>query len=306
MKIIVYGVYSKYLRRHVERFLSDEYEIIGYSDTYEVCDGLDGKRFIPIDEIVDSGCDYVVIAIDSEAGIKSVRQALISRGITEEKILAVKDFFLPENINRYMDMVGCVEAKSGEYDNAILGLSYSYRGIIEERMNQKTINFSMLSTDFYYNRLLFIDSIERGVISGIRNVYFFMPYYYFDHDLSKSVRPIIRGRMMAYYRLGDFHNAAENPLTVGYIAMIRMFAEKTMEFYGGKNIPIQRNCPTFNSRYDDVGLKRFGQHFERTVLENKEYFRQLLSYLKSKDMRLSVIIPPFYLKKVSDDYKKKI
>lgn len=50
-KIIIYGLYSVELRRKVEHFLSDDFEIIGYSDTYLKTDILDNKKYIYIDRI---------------------------------------------------------------------------------------------------------------------------------------------------------------------------------------------------------------------------------------------------------------
>ena len=45
-RLILYGVRHVELRRNVEYFLDNSYEIVGYSDSYYTTDVLDGKRFI--------------------------------------------------------------------------------------------------------------------------------------------------------------------------------------------------------------------------------------------------------------------
>lgn len=55
-RIIVYGIWNIEIRRKIEFFISkDEYEIIGYSDTYAQYDELDGKNFFTPVELLGGG-----------------------------------------------------------------------------------------------------------------------------------------------------------------------------------------------------------------------------------------------------------
>lgn len=50
-RIILYGVGNIDLRRKIENFLGDGYEIIGYSDGIYSYDIFDGKRFFQLEEL---------------------------------------------------------------------------------------------------------------------------------------------------------------------------------------------------------------------------------------------------------------
>ena len=59
-KIVLYGVRHVELRRDIEFFLDDGYEISGYSDTYYQSDVLDGKRFIPPEQLRNEEFDFII------------------------------------------------------------------------------------------------------------------------------------------------------------------------------------------------------------------------------------------------------
>lgn len=60
-KVIVYGVKNVELRRKIEYFLGEDYVIIGYSDGIFTHDVLDGKRFIPPEELCGQEYDRNMI-----------------------------------------------------------------------------------------------------------------------------------------------------------------------------------------------------------------------------------------------------
>jgi len=305
-KVIIYGVFSIYLRRNIENFLDEDYEIIGYSDSFEKRDGVDGKNFIPPEQLRNSGADFIVLALETEKARKQVREFLLELGIQARQIIDPFVFFQPTMIYKYFDIVQYINENSGDYESVMLGLSYSYRGIIEENLKEKVFNFSVPSADLYYNSLVFRYSLEHNLIRNVKRVYLFVPYYYFDYDLSMSLRPVMMGMMMTYHQLNDWHNSGKIVETNEYAVMGHMFAKKIMKFYNVRRKSIKTNVRKFKDENLEVGLKRFGKHFEDTVEENKKVLREFLDYLKERNIELDIIVPPFYLKEIPYEYEENI
>ena len=66
-KIIVYGVKNLELRRSIEYFLDDHYEIVGYTDGHYEYDVLDNQKFFRLEELCHQEFDFIVIASSSGA-----------------------------------------------------------------------------------------------------------------------------------------------------------------------------------------------------------------------------------------------
>lgn len=60
-KVILYGVANIPLRRRIEQFPDDEYEIIGCSDTYLTVDTVDQKPFFRPEQLSKVKFDYIVL-----------------------------------------------------------------------------------------------------------------------------------------------------------------------------------------------------------------------------------------------------
>ena len=60
-KIVIYGVKNIGLRREIEAFLDDNYEIIGYSDGHYERDIWENKRFIPPGNLCHEEFDLVLL-----------------------------------------------------------------------------------------------------------------------------------------------------------------------------------------------------------------------------------------------------
>ena len=132
-KVILYGVCQVELRRDIEYFLDDGYEIIGYSDTYYTSDVLDGKRFIPPEQLPDMEFDYIILLSFKENVLTDMRSSLIDQGVLPEKIIW-PTMFLHQGKEKKMqvDLIGDIEAQYQGEEGLIFGLSYSLRGIFEK------------------------------------------------------------------------------------------------------------------------------------------------------------------------------
>ena len=86
-QIILYGVRHVELRRDIELFLDDGYEIIGYSDTWYTSDVLDGKRFIPLEQLRAVEFDYIIPLSFKEAVLADMESGLEKQGVSPEKIV---------------------------------------------------------------------------------------------------------------------------------------------------------------------------------------------------------------------------
>ena len=160
----------------------------------------------------------------------------------------------------------------------------------------------MTSADLYYNIMVLKYGIEKDLLEDIQNVYLFIPYFYFDYDLSMSFLPVSHGRMMSFYQFDDWHNSNKKEDTNEYKVLSQMFAKKMMKFYKCRRKPVRKTCPVFNEEYFSFGLKRFGQSFPDTVDENISLLRDFLKYLKQCNIRFTIVVPPFYTQNIPEDY----
>ena len=86
-RLILYGVRHVELRRNVEYFLDNSYEIVGYSDSYYTTDVLDGKRFISPEMLSHMEFDYIIPLSFKETVLSEMKTDLIGQGIPTEKIV---------------------------------------------------------------------------------------------------------------------------------------------------------------------------------------------------------------------------
>ena len=86
-KIIVYGVKNLELRRSIEYFLDDHYEIVGYTDGHYEYDVLDNQKFFRLEELCHQEFDFIVIASSSGATQSEIRRILLALNIPSEKII---------------------------------------------------------------------------------------------------------------------------------------------------------------------------------------------------------------------------
>lgn len=79
-KIICYGINNRNLRRSVKNYLSDQFEVIGYSDSFNIEDNLQGEYFIALDKIVKCEYDYILVLSEDSIKQQEIIQTLVHRG----------------------------------------------------------------------------------------------------------------------------------------------------------------------------------------------------------------------------------
>lgn len=79
-KIICYGTNNRKLRRRVNNYLSDEFKIIGYSDSFNIEDNLQGECFIAPFEISKYEYDYILILSGDSRRQQEIKQTLVLGG----------------------------------------------------------------------------------------------------------------------------------------------------------------------------------------------------------------------------------
>ena len=60
-KVLAYGVGNIELRRKIEKFMDNGYQIVAYTDSYAKKDFCDGKKFVKPRDIMELGSDYIIV-----------------------------------------------------------------------------------------------------------------------------------------------------------------------------------------------------------------------------------------------------
>lgn len=295
-KIIIYGVNpeSYKTRRLIEKFLDDEYEIIGYSDGYYMSDRLDHKSFYKPEDLCKQSVDFILINTESNLAQKTIRRNLTAYGIPAEKIIRPilfqdKTFLAP------LDLIDVTKKRYNQEKGLIFGLSYSANGINEEDLKYPFYDCSWSSLDLYYNFQIYNYLLTEKVIANIQTAWFVVPYYYFDYDLSlaSTSNPF---PLSALWRLNDWHHYPDSPNSNEKIENFKMFLKKMTEFFQMPKYTF--TSPKVFSEPDNSVLLDplwFTDH-KATVVENKKIFVEFLTKLSENGTNTILIVPPFYLK----------
>ena len=148
-RLILYGVRHVELRRNVEYFLDNSYEIVGYSDSYYTTDVLDGKRFISPEMLSHMEFDYIIPLSFKETVLSEMKTDLIGQGIPTEKIVYPVIFLSQGKETMQPDLVRDAKAQYRGEEGLIFGLSYSLRGIFEKRLKPAFYDCSWHGLDLY-------------------------------------------------------------------------------------------------------------------------------------------------------------
>ena len=132
-EIICYGVANCKLRRNLSLYLSDDFEVIGFCDSFFTEDILQGKRFFRIDELKEIKFDYIIVMTERDTVQKEIKQNLLKLGISEKKIV-FPIYLYQENILYSPDLYrwNIKKLNSIQVEALICGLSYSLVGINEK------------------------------------------------------------------------------------------------------------------------------------------------------------------------------
>lgn len=298
-KIILYGVRQVELRRDVERFLDDGYEIIGYSDTYCTCDALDGKPFLSPEKLAGTEFDYIIPLAFEESILAEITASLIDRGVPPEKIIRPTMFLHHGKEKNQADLIRDIDTRYQGEEGLLFGLSYSLDGIVEEKLCPAFYDCSWHSLDLYYNYRIFQYMRRRGLLSKVKIALLAFPYYYFNFDMSRSIAIYRAGTQFALRGLDDWHNYRQVPEAYDYVTNYRMFGKKISEFYS----PLKYKSYSRRIYQDkDGGADLFGswlREHPETVAENKTWFVNFYRELSEMDIVPFWVIPPVYIKGIS-------
>lgn len=295
-RVILYGVRHVELRRDIEYFLDDGYEIIGYSDTYYTSDVLDGKRFIPPEELSNTEFDYIMPLSFKETTLEGMRSNLTGQGVSPEKIILPKMFLQQGKEKMHPDLIRDIEARYQGEEGLIFGLSYSTRGIIGRCLRPAFYDCSWHGLDLYYNYRIFQYMCRRGLLSKVKIALLVFPYYYFNYDMSKSMYQYREGQIFAMRGLDDWHNYRQIPGASDYVANYRMFGRKISEFYHFHKYEHQ-NRGIYQGKDGEGILDSMWVHdHPETIAENTALFSDFCRELGETGITPVLVIPPYYTK----------
>ena len=150
-KVVVYGVRKLEIRRYIDHFLDESYEIIGYTDGHYTRDILDGKTFIPLEELSKWSFDFVLVCASSSSAQAEIKRSLKVLGVPPEKIVRPLMLLGKGYEKELTDLIADIEKNYHPGQNLIFGLSYSAEGVIEKKLNRPFYNCSSSGMDIYGN-----------------------------------------------------------------------------------------------------------------------------------------------------------
>lgn len=294
-KIILYGVRHVELRRDIEFFLGNEYEIAGYSDTYYTRDILDGKRFIPPDQLKTEEFNYIIPLSFRESTLTDMKETLQNQGVSLEKII-YPTMFLHQNAEKMqVGLIKDIETQYQGEEGLIFGLSYSLRGIFEKKLKPVFFDCSWHGLDLYYCYRIFQHMRSRNMLSAVKIALLVFPYYYFNYDMSRTLYHYQTGQMFALRSLNDWHNYRQTPGAYDCVVNYQLFGQKISEFYHFQRYE-HKNLGIYAGKDGSADLDGLWFHnHPETEIENMALYDAFICELLSEKIIPFVIVPPFYL-----------
>lgn len=298
-KLILYGVRHVELRRNIEYFLDDSYEIIGYSDGHYTNDVLDGKQFILPEKLSSTEFDCIMLLSYRENILAEMKSDLVNQGVPPEKIIRPTMFF-PKSMERMqVDLIGDIEAQYQGEEGLIFGPSASYRGISEKKLRPAFYDCSWPGLDMYYNYRTFQYMRRCGLLSKVKTALLIFHYHWFNYDMSKAMNSYREGYMFAMRGLDDWHNYRQVPGASDYVVNYRMFGRKISEFYHFHRYEYQNHA----IYHGKDGEGTFGNLWVRThpetIAENTALFADFCRELAEANIAPVLVVPPWYTKGVN-------
>jgi len=295
-RVILYGVRHVELRRDIEYFLDDAYEIIGYSDSYYTSDVLDGKRFIRPEQLSNTEFDYIIPLSFKEPTLTDMEANLKAWGCLPQKIVRPTMFLHQGSEKMQVDLIADIEAQYQGEKGLIFGLSYSLRGILKKKLRPVFYDCSWHGLDLYYNYRIFQYMWGRGLLSEVRIAFLVFPYYLFNYDMSRAMYHYRTGQMFALRGLDDWHNYQQLAGASDYIENYRMFGRKISDFYHFYRYEHQ-NRGIYQGGDGEANLDGLWfQSHPDTISENKMLYSNFCRELTEKGIFPILIIPPYYLR----------
>lgn len=301
-RILIYGIANSVLRRKVEVYLNEVYEIIGYSDTYYKEDILQGENFIFPHQIINYNIDIVIACVEKEETYHEIKNFLENIGFYGNVIYAKRYFdsvcmYTP---NLKEEVYQKKWKKSGiSRRGVIFGLSYSLRGIDYEKLDGDFYDFSWHGLDLYYNSSLFSDAMKQWDVLPMDVSLMVIPYYYFDYDMSMSEYQYRTGQIYSVRDYGWHNGKLSFKGIQDYIKSDNLFGEKLFRVYKGKKYYPHIDMWGGDEKSSPLSLIWYNS-YEMSVKENVQIFKNLLYETKN----MIVIVPPFYIRNLSQNERK--
>lgn len=303
-KVVLYGVRQVELRRDVEFFLDDYYQIVGYSDSYYPCDVLDGKPFLRLEELAQSDFDYIILLTYLPNTFESMKKGLLKQGVPEEKVVSPVLFYHHNKEKCQLDILGDFYSNYHNEAGLIFGLSYSLRGIYKKELQIPFYDLSWHGLDLYYCYRLFANIQENELTNHVKRIILAFPYDFLNYDMSRTMFHYEYGTIFSLWRLDDWHHYRDIPNGADYVANYRMFGKKITEFYHFDRYE-QENHGVYSGE-DGVGQlgHTWKVRHEETIEENRMILRDFLKTLSDNEISTDFIVPPFYLTGLDEESKR--
>lgn len=170
-------------------------------------------------------CAYIIIMERDVLLSDQLRRFLLKQGFEEDKILEYCFFEKspPKSQIELFQQKYC----QNDFDSFWFGMSHSYSGLLEEVLTGKKLyKFSAPSMDLYYHFQL-LNCLETMYDMGkIRKIYFELPYYAFNYDVSRCSN-VFEQRINFFYYLQDYHHFGHYPDQKRRIYMFEKLSELT-------------------------------------------------------------------------------
>lgn len=310
MKIIVYGLGSGIDR--VEKYIKNQHNIIGYSDSYYNGDNFNNRKFYKPSELKNVYFDYIVISVGDCIISSEIKKYLLGYGIEKEKII---DFYLV--YRNYVNIQKSIREKEDDnYESIVLGISHSLYGISKRCLKYRPLKLCSGRQDLYYN--LEKLKINREIIKKCKCAIIDMhTYTYFNYDVSLSKAAL------EYILENDFidnpHNFIRNSnYENSIIEEIKLMDLQSFEelfdtysidvledyiqagMYSRKYLDVcDKRCINENLNFSKVKQSSIEKNiYTSTEKENIGVFEEILRILKeeNEDIRIYLVLIPQYKK----------
>lgn len=199
-------------------------------------------------------CAYVVIMTHDELLSTEIKKVLLARGFDKKQILEYC-YFEKDPAKSRMELFR-QECCLNRYDTFWFGMSHSYGGLVEDMLKGKRVyKFSAPSMDIYYHYQLLVRLEEIYDIKRIKRIYFELPYYAFNYDVSKCPNIFVQ-RVNFFYYLQDYHHFAESQFGQQHIYMFEKMNELTDNCFYNKFANTKIEKTTDRKCFDTNKLKR--------------------------------------------------
>lgn len=239
-----------------------------------------------------------MILSEKEKNQEEIRDKLIK--LCNKDSIIVPRLLLLRNADFIPDLKDEIinKIKKKSYEAAVMGLSYSLRGIDFERLCLKSIDFSWHGLDLYYNYKqleLLLDKSELNIQTFIM----MFPYYYLNYDMSSSLYQFSTGQIFACRGFQDWHNArfVSNSSIQEYLISEEIFGEKFWKYKKWKKVSGGYESVL---KMDKVELPKIWKRFHKgTCKENENLLQKILEMLK--DRNIIFVIPPIFIETIKEN-----